>query len=124
MHPRAPCTSGYYVLQDTCRTPAVPPMRSNDLRKEEQTAPPSMTTTRSQAQGSEIRDSRGPAPNVVFRIRRSHWRGIQDRWSGNEATIRPCDGRRCTPQHLVLCGTYNSPGQEYAALVTLQGEAT
>jgi len=72
---------------------------------------PSPTTTLTNA-GAGNREISGPAPNVVYRIRRSHRRGIRDRWPDNEATILPPEGRCCAPQHLVLRGTYNFLGQE------------
>src|SRR5215207_7443214 len=72
-------------------------------------------------QGPEIRD--GFAPDVIYAEPDDPVEGVRDRWPGNEATIRPREGRHCASQHLVLRGTYTPLRQEYAALVTWRADA-
>jgi hypothetical protein len=55
--------------------------------------------------GQNRNDSCGPAPDVVFRIRRSHGRGMRDRRPGIEATLRLPRGWFCALGYLVPGGT-------------------
>jgi hypothetical protein len=81
MHPRAQCAARY---------PSAPRPVLWRAPKREPTIAPARLATPHQSRGQNRNDSCGPAPDVVFRIRRSHGRGIRvDRWPGIGATLRP-----------------------------------
>jgi hypothetical protein len=71
-------------------------------------------------QGRMLRESYGPAPDVMYT-------GPDDLREGGEtrssqpsigSIILSPKGWRCTPEHFVFCGTYSDRRQEYSAVVT------
>jgi hypothetical protein len=115
---KAPCAPGYFLHTrgTTCALLRPPKRGANG------TAP---------YDDNRARKRRGREQGIVVGRPRMWCSGSDDPIRGgykivgpsNEATIPSRDGRRCTPQHLVLRGTYNSLGQEYGAVVAWPADA-